>query len=347
MGFAGNKFTWSNKRWGRHAIRERLDRGIASMNWRIAFPEATIFHLGTVKSDHCPLLLDTWPSNESNPRPFRFVAAWTRDHRCADVVEHAWKKNCNGSMCLRLQRKQQNTKSALKKWNRDVFGHCQKRINDITEQLQKIQHKDCTEENYKFEVMLQSEMNEWLLRSEMLWRQKSREMWLKDGDRNSKFFHLSTLIRRRRNLVDAIKSNSGDWITNKKEIKKVFLSNFIEQFSEEEVDFPSDLENLISPIISTEENESLCSIPTPQEIKKVVFEMYDLKAPGPDGLLALFYKKYWDVVGSDVVKAVTNFFYSGKMFQEINKSLIVLIPKVPQSFFLQSFKVNQPLQCNL
>lgn len=195
LGFAGNKFTWSNKRWGRHAIRERLDRGIASMNWRIAFLEATIFHLGTVKSDHCPFLLDTWPSNESNPRPFRFVAAWTRDHRCADVVEQAWKKNCNGSMCLRLQRKQQNTKSALKKWNKDVFGHYQKRINDITEQLQKIQHKDCIEENYKSEVMLQSEMNEWLLRSEMLWRQKSREMWLKDGDRNSKFFHLSTLIR--------------------------------------------------------------------------------------------------------------------------------------------------------
>jgi hypothetical protein len=241
-------------------------------------------------------------------------------------------------VCLKLQRKQQNTKSALKKWNRDVFGHCQKRINDITEQLQKIQHKDCTEENYKSEVMLQSEMNEWLLRSEMLWRQKSREMWLKDGDKNSKFFHLSTLIRRRRNSVDAIKSNSRDWITDKKEIKKVFLSNFIEQFSKEEVDFPCDLENLISPVISTEENESLCSIPTPQEIKKVVFEMYDLKAPGPDGLPALFYKKYWDVVGADVVKAVTNFFYSGKMFQKINKSLIVLIPKVPNPSSCSHFR---------
>jgi hypothetical protein len=95
---------------------------------------------------------------------------------------------------------------------------------------------------------------------------------------------------------------------------------------------------LISPVISTEENESLCSIPTPQEIKKVVFEMYDLKAPGPDGLPALFYKKYWDVVGADVVKAVTNFFYSGKMFQKINKSLIVLIPKVPNPSSCSHFR---------
>ncbi len=30
LGFAGNKFTWSNKRWGKGSIRERLDRGIAS-----------------------------------------------------------------------------------------------------------------------------------------------------------------------------------------------------------------------------------------------------------------------------------------------------------------------------
>jgi hypothetical protein len=32
LGFTGSKFTWHNKRWGRHAIRERLDRGIANID---------------------------------------------------------------------------------------------------------------------------------------------------------------------------------------------------------------------------------------------------------------------------------------------------------------------------
>ena len=31
LGFVGNRYTWSNKRWGRDSIRERLDRGIANI----------------------------------------------------------------------------------------------------------------------------------------------------------------------------------------------------------------------------------------------------------------------------------------------------------------------------
>ena len=29
------------------------------MFWRLAFPKAAIHHLGAIKSDHCPILLDT------------------------------------------------------------------------------------------------------------------------------------------------------------------------------------------------------------------------------------------------------------------------------------------------
>ena len=35
LGHIGNKFTWTNRRWGRDCIKERLDKGIASMSWRI------------------------------------------------------------------------------------------------------------------------------------------------------------------------------------------------------------------------------------------------------------------------------------------------------------------------
>lgn len=75
LGFSGNKFSWSNRRWGRNSVKERLDRGIASMSWRLTFPRASILHLSAIKSDHCPLLLDTNPSNDFSPCPFRFEAA--------------------------------------------------------------------------------------------------------------------------------------------------------------------------------------------------------------------------------------------------------------------------------
>jgi hypothetical protein len=173
-----------------------------------------------------------------------------------------------------------------------------------------------------------------MLRDEILWRQKSREMWHKEGDKNSKFFHVTTIIRRRRNSIDAVKAKNGEWILDKSKISDYFLNNFKNVFHEEEVEFPWDLKNLIPPSLSEMDNDELCKLPTSQEIKETLFNMASQKAPGPDGLLVLFYKTYWHIVGINVVNAVRDFFLSGKMHKEVNNSLIVLIPKIqnPTSF---------------
>ena len=54
LGFSGNKFTWAKGRWGSATIKRRLDRGVANISWRLAYPKATITHLGAIKSDHTP-----------------------------------------------------------------------------------------------------------------------------------------------------------------------------------------------------------------------------------------------------------------------------------------------------
>lgn len=74
----------------------------------------------------------------------------------------------------------------------------------------------------------------------------------------------------------------------------MFLNKFEELFAEEDVDFPEDLENLVTQSISESENESLCQLPYAQEIKNALCEMPTLKPPRPDGLPVLFYKKNID-----------------------------------------------------
>lgn len=55
--------------------------------------------------------------------------------------------------------------------------------------------------------------------------------------------------------------------------------------------------------------------------------MHPLKAPGPNGLPALFYQKYWDIVGRDVTSVALEVLNNGKSPEDINKTFLVLIPK--------------------
>ena len=59
------------------------------------------------------------------------------------------------------------------------------------------------------------------------------------------------------------------------------------------------------------------------------------KALGPDGINALFYQKFWHIVGNNVVNAVLEFLNNGVMLPNLNHTNIVLIPKVknPEKIF--------------
>lgn len=51
----------------------------------------------------------------------------------------------------------------------------------------------------------------------------------------------------------------------------------------------------------------LCLPITYVEVKKVVFSMGSSKIAEPDSVLALFYKKYWSMVGDSIIDMVQKF----------------------------------------
>ena len=59
----------------------------------------------------------------------------------------------------------------------------------------------------------------WSLLEEASWRLKSRELWLKEGDRNTDFFHKMANSHRRRNAINKVKIN-GRWLTEDTAIQK-------------------------------------------------------------------------------------------------------------------------------
>ena len=86
--------------------------------------------------------------------------------------------------------------------------------------------------------------------------------------------------------------------------------------------------NVVQSKITDDMLEVLSSEFIAEELKVALFQMGSTKAPGPDGMNALFYQNFWHFVGDNVVLAVLDFLNIRNMLPEINHTNIVLIPKV-------------------
>lgn len=74
------------------------------------------------------------------------------------------------------------------------------------------------------------------------------------------------------------------------------------------------------------------------EIKKALFQIGDSKAPGPDGMHAVFYKRFWELLGDDLVKEVLAAVNSAEIPEGWNDTTIVLIPKVNNPTLVSQFR---------
>nr|XP_048336943.1 uncharacterized protein LOC107411956 [Ziziphus jujuba var. spinosa] len=344
LGFCGTMYTWCNRRRGTANIRERLDRVLASPDWRILFPQAGVIHLPPAGSNHLPLKLTMTQDHPTTPRPFRFLEVWTRDPSCESIIKEAWSSSSHNRPRTSLGFKLSNTTRALKRWNKDNFGFCHTKINDLEASLSQVYNRTPSEENLRLMQSIQSEINEWRLRLELVWRQKSREVWLQAGDRNSKFFHASTISNRKRNLISALKDDNGTWLESRTEISSFLIRKFNEVFQTEPVAFCDCLDDFFPGGITATDNWSMEVLPTAEEIHNTVKRMHPIKAPGPDGMPALFFQKYWSTVGEDVVSLIQNAFRTIIFPPAINNTYMVLIPKTKQ---ISSFNHLRPISlCN-
>ncbi|CAM9000705.1 unnamed protein product [Rhodiola kirilowii] len=75
-------------------------------------------------------------------------------------------------------------------------------------------------------------------------------------------------------------------------------------------------------------NERLVAPFTDGEVKRALFQMHPIKAPGVDGFTALFFQSNWKTVGKDVTREVLEVLNNGRLDGRLNETLVVLIPKV-------------------
>ncbi|KAL9671743.1 hypothetical protein QQ045_009316 [Rhodiola kirilowii] len=204
----------------------------------------------------------------------------------------------------------------LDAWNKENFGKVKNKISQLKKEIRRVKEMHRTEEVISQEAALCAELDEWLLREELLQKQRSRANWLREGDRNTRFFHLKVSHRRQVNRIDKLKDHTDTWISGDKELCNLVVSHFSSLFKSSRVGGMNRLMNLLEVVPRKVTSEMINILSSPyneMEVQDALFQMCPTKAPGIDGYSALFFQKNWGLVKEKVTKSVLKMLNEGRL----------------------------------
>lgn len=137
--------------------------------------------------------------------------------------------------------------------------------------------------------------------------------WLTKGDKNTKFFRAYDLERKKRNRIKYLKKDDSRVVEAEEEMAAEITNYFSNLFSSSAGTRMDELLPQISPSVTREMNENLLADFSAQEIKEALDSVGDLTAPGLDGMPAIFYKKFWALVGPKVTQEVLHILNGGEI----------------------------------
>uniref|UniRef100_A0A803PR19 Reverse transcriptase domain-containing protein n=1 Tax=Cannabis sativa TaxID=3483 RepID=A0A803PR19_CANSA len=325
LDIVGYPFTWERGRGTPNLIEVRLDRALVSHSWTNFFTTAQLFNLELTASDHCPILLQPTVQHVFVPaHQFRFENALLHEPLCFQVVKKVWEAHTDCNILERLRICGEN----LAVWGRDYTGNFKQRISKCKAEIKRWKRGRDTESIKKYDDA-QKLLSEIMNQREVFWRQRSKQLWLREGDQNSKFFHAKATSRKKNNAIHSLQNDSRAWVNWEIGLDSLIVDYFQNLFVSTNSDF-NDVVLSIVPSITTVKNESLLAPITDEEVKKALFQMRPDKSPDPDGMTPGFYQKYWSIVGRDVINQVKEFFATCSLPHGINRTNIVLIPKKKQ-----------------
>ena len=97
------------------------------------------------------------------------------------------------------------------------------------------------------------------------------------------------------------------WVEDVEDVARVAVDYFDNLFCAGSCNQMDECLSTVLAKVSTTMQDMLSRDFTADEIKETVFQMGPIKAPGPDGMNALFYQIFWHIMGNDVVNAVLDF----------------------------------------
>ena len=115
--------------------------------------------------------------------------------------------------------------------------------------------------------------------------------WLREGDKNTEFFHNATVSNRLGSNIYNLKLPNRTWVGTRDEVEEGLVNHFKAIMTEDNNERGQDIYRITSLIprtVAREDNENLTKPIALQDVEEVMQQMDQGKAPGPDGCTTNF-----------------------------------------------------------
>ncbi|XP_071679953.1 uncharacterized protein [Lolium perenne] len=248
---------------------------------------ASVRHFTAASTDHSPILF-SW---EERTRPHRrcteeklfgYEIMWETHEIFGATLEHIWQQRGKATTLVELQEKINAVTGSLQNWSSTTFGSVRKESRELREELGRLRNDSTRVGLTHTEIKIVDRLVDIDHREVVMWRQRSRIHWLAEGDKNTRFFHLRTSQRKRRNKISSLRRSDGETTDYPLEMANITNDFYRDLYRSEGT---KDMEVVLDTVprrVTCEMNEGLISTITTGEVKEALFQMFPTKAPGPD-----------------------------------------------------------------
>lgn len=261
---------------------------------------------------------------------FRFENFWVNHPGFFEVVQSIWNAPCHASSSVSvISKKLKRLRKCLKSWSKklsriELLIRKSSAVVSLLDRLEECRPLTSVESNFR--GIMKRHIIRLLSHKTEYWRKRCTIRWVIFGDENSRFFHSVATRNHKRNAIPQLRDAAGNLADSHSDkaaiLWSVFKSRMGSSFS---LSMHFDLSQLFRRSHGLNE---LCAPFTEEEIDKIVMDMPNDRAPGPDGFNGLFMKKCWHIIKWDYYKLCNDFFNGLIDIKGINSSFITLVPKV-------------------
>jgi hypothetical protein len=106
---------------------------------------------------------------------------------------------------------------------------------------------------------------------EIFWRQRSLVAWLKEGDRNTNFYHVCASQRKRTNTILGLRDDHGEWHLGPATINTIAVDYFHNLFATSNLYSIDEVVCNVEVVVTVDMNDAMLKPFSSEEIRRALF----------------------------------------------------------------------------